>query len=461
MFLSKVVVCCVAVASLGPISAYSQSRSSSGAVLYEGGRLIIGNGSEPIESGAFVVQNGHITAIGQKGEVHAPRGAAHVDLTGKTVMPAIINAHVHIGYEGYTSWGAQDYTPENVLDHLEREAFYGVGATQSVGSSPVEASIQFQKDQRAGKFPLASRFYFMPGMAPPNGGPDAILMKGTSVLHPVFEVSTPEQARAAVQKMAALKQTNVKIWVDDRHGTYPKLTPEEVSAIIDEAHIHHMMVQAHALTLADQKAVVRAGVDVLIHIVPDEKIDDEFMALLKEKKPYWVPVLGLGDRSEVCNNDPFITQVLPPETVASILAKNCGPLPQSAATREEILAYNFPRMIQSGARIVLGTDAGITNRYSFGWADHHEIARYVQFGLTPSQAIVAMTQRAAEMMDIEDMGTLAVGKSADFLVLNANPLDDIHNTRQINSVYLHGTMLDRNALLAKWKNPSTYKAQPE
>ena len=90
-----------------------------------------------------------------------------MDLTGKTVMPAMINVHVHIGYEGYTSWGAENYTPQNVLDHLEREAFYGVGATQSVGSSPTDPSIQFQRDQQAGKFPPASRFLFMPGMAPP------------------------------------------------------------------------------------------------------------------------------------------------------------------------------------------------------------------------------------------------------------------------------------------------------
>ena len=122
-------------------------------VLYEGARLIIGDASAPIESGAFLVQDGRIGAVGRKGAVAAPPGAGRVDLTGKTVMPAMINAHVHIGYEGFTSWGAENYTPANVLNHLEREAFYGVGATQSVGSSPTDASIRFQQDQAAGKFP--------------------------------------------------------------------------------------------------------------------------------------------------------------------------------------------------------------------------------------------------------------------------------------------------------------------
>ena len=171
----KLLACCAAVGALSVAVAHSQSRSRSNAVVFEGARLIVGDGSAPIERGSFVVQAGHITAIGPRRAVQAPIGAAHVDLTGKTVMPAMVNIHVHIGYEGYTSWGAENYTPNNVVDHLQREAFYGVGATQSVGSSPTDPSIEFQQDQEAGKFPLASRFFFIPGMAPPKGGPDADL----------------------------------------------------------------------------------------------------------------------------------------------------------------------------------------------------------------------------------------------------------------------------------------------
>ena len=156
-------------------SALAVAQAPGGAVVYEGARLILGDARAPIEDGALVVQGGRITAVGRRGAVTVPAGATRVDLTGKTVMPAMINAHVHIGYEGYTSWGAANYTPENVLDHLQREAFYGVGATQSVGSSPTEAALQFQPDQHAGKFAPASRFFFMPGMAPPHGGPDHVL----------------------------------------------------------------------------------------------------------------------------------------------------------------------------------------------------------------------------------------------------------------------------------------------
>src|SRR4051794_19419013 len=323
-------------------SAAVLSQSARPAVIYQGARLVTGDGSAPIDNGAFVVQNGRITAIGPRAAVTAPPGAEHVDLSGKTVMPTLVNVHVHIGYEGYTSWGATNYTARNVLDHLQREAFYGVGVTQSVGSSPTDQSLQFQRDQAAGKFPPASRFLFMPGMAPPNGGPDAILMKGTSVLHAVNEVSTAEQARAAVRSMAAKKIRSVKIWVDDRRGTYPKMPPEVYNAIIAEAHAHQMMVNAHAIALADQKAVVRAGADVLVHTVANEKLDEEYLAILREKKPYWTTVIGLGDRSEVCDHDPFVDQTYPARTLAEVRAASCGPRPPAAATREAMLVNNVP-----------------------------------------------------------------------------------------------------------------------
>ena len=160
----------------------------------------------------------------------------------------------------------------------------------------------------------------MPGMAPPGGGPDAVLRAATAALHVVNEVSTPLEARAAVQAMAAKQIRSVKIWVDDRRGTYPKMTPDVVDAIIDEAHTHQMLVNAHATTLPDQKAVVRAGADVLVHVVQNEKLDDELLALLKEKKPYWATVIGLGDRTEVCEKDPFFEEALPASLVAKIRA---------------------------------------------------------------------------------------------------------------------------------------------
>ncbi len=428
-------------------------------VVYEGARLITGDGAAPIENGAFVVQNGHITALGPQSAVKAPAGAVHVSLAGKTVMPGMVNAHVHIGYEGYSTWQAENYTPANVLDHLQREAFYGTAATQSVGTSPLEQALQFQKDQAAGKFAPASHFLFLPGYAPPGGGPDEVLRVATNKLHVINEVSTDKEARASIQKMAGLGIKAVKVWVDDRRGTYPKITPEALNAIIDESHKHGMLVHAHATTLKDQKAVVKAGADVVVHLVQGEKLDDEYLALLKEKKPYWATVISLGDPTAVCEKDPFFEQAMPAAVVAKIratmerkpLAPSCGPPSPNAATREEVLKYNFPRMISSGARIVLGTDTGIEPGHTFGSGEHVEMARWVNLGLTPMQAIVAATSRPAELLGLKDMGSLAVGKRASFVVLDANPLDDIHNTRKIAAVYLDGAKYDRDAMIARWK----------
>ena len=217
--------CCLLVGVVASIPLRSQSRGPS-VVIYEGERLIVGDGSAPIEGAAFVVQNGRITALGRKGAVSAPAGAAHVDLTGKTVMPAMVNAHVHFGYERFTKAEgearAENFTPENLLDHLQREAFYGVGTANDGGSASVPISLQFQLDQAANNFPGAARFYFNAGIVPPNGGPDSILIKGTRPLHANYEVLRATEARAAVQDVNAKNIKHVKVWLGDRGGNVPR-----------------------------------------------------------------------------------------------------------------------------------------------------------------------------------------------------------------------------------------------
>jgi imidazolonepropionase-like amidohydrolase len=440
---------------LASIATHSQSRTlPSTPVLYEGARLIIGDGSAAIESGAFVVQNGRITAVGRKGAIAAPSGAVRVDLTGKTVMPALVNAHAHFGYERFTRAAGEalpeNFTPENLLDHLQREAFYGVGTANDGGSAPVALSLQFQLDQAARNFPAAAQYWFNAGIVPPNGGPDSILIKGTRPLHANYEVLRAPEARAAVQDVAAKNIKQVKIWLGDRGGSYPAMPYQVYDAAIDEAHKHGIKVHAHATTLRDQKDALRADVDVLVHMVQDVAIDDELSTLVKQKRPYWATVIALGDRSDVCDNDPFFTQSLSDKIVADIRGTGCSQN-ANAAAREERLTHNFMNMIDSGARLILGTDAGIRPGNAFGSSDHHEIAHWVQMGLTPAQAIIAATSRPAEALGLNDVGTLGEGKRADFIVLNASPLDDIRNMRQIARVYLRGALLDRDALAAKWK----------
>lgn len=428
-------------------------------IVFDGARVIDGNGGAPIENARLVVQDGRVTAVGAQSAVAMPAGATRVDVTGKTIMPAMINVHAHMGYEGYTTWSARNHTAANLLDHLQREAYYGVAVATSVGSSPTEMSLQFQRDQQAGKFAPSARYLFLPGFAPPNGGPDRVLREATTELRVVNEVTTPEDVRAAIGKLAAQNIRHVKIWFDDRGGSYPKLSPELYQTVVREAHDHKMTVHTHAIQLADQKAVVAAGTDVLVHMVQNVPLDQEFLALLQQKKPYWATVITLGDPVEVCNADPFFEEALPASVIAKIranrervgLTAHCAPPSPNAANRERILAQNFPMYIGNGVKLVLATDTGIQPGHTFGTGEHVELARWVQLGLSPSQAIVAATKTPAELMGLTDLGTLAAGKRASLIVLNANPLVNIRNTRQIADVYLDGVKFDRDALRKKWR----------
>jgi hypothetical protein len=234
------------------------------------------------------------------------------------------------------------------------------GATQSVGSSPTDPSLRFQKDQQSGKFPPASRFFFMPGMAPPGGGPDAVLRVGTTALNAIYEISTAEAARAAVQAMARKNINSVKIWVDDRRGTYPKMTPEVYTAIIDEAHKHRMTVNAHATTLPDQKAVVKAGADVLVHMVQNELLDDE---LAPGRKPPGRRPARRSHRSAT--------------TILRSAAHSWSP--DRAMTEASVIRAVGRRLERSQARRSTRQQKMMINRgHTFGTGDHHEIARWVQ-----------------------------------------------------------------------------------
>jgi imidazolonepropionase-like amidohydrolase len=477
--------CCLIVCAAAPIAVRSQSRPASGAVVYEGARLITGDASAPIDSGAFVVQNGLITAIGRKGAITVPSGATRVDLTGKTVMPALVNAHSHLGWELFTQYGdvpaaPDNFTPENLLDHLQRHAFYGVGTVNDAGSAVIPVALQFMADAAAGKYPNAARMELMAGVVAPYGGPDGILIRGTRPRKASYEVLRAPDARKAVQDIAAKKIHQLKIWETDRNGSYPAMPPQVYEAVIDEAHKHGILVHAHATSWREQKDSLKAGVDVLVHGVSNEKIDDEMVALLKAKKPYWAPVMGLGSPSGMCDNDPFVDQTMPAKVIADVRASNtCNPTagrgggpgggrgggrggtPMTPEQRAELQKGNYMAMIANGARLVLSTDTGVFPRYAFGWADHFEMALYVRLGSTPAEAIIASTSRSAEVLGLKDVGVLSTGKKADFLVLNANPLDDIKNTRQISAVYLKGAKLDRDALLAQWKKAAgTPTSQP-
>jgi imidazolonepropionase-like amidohydrolase len=411
------------------------SGTQPSATLFEGARLITGDGSAPIENSAFLMENNRITSVGRKGELNAPAGAARVDLTGKTVMPALVDAHTHLGWAIIKTgqMGKDTYTKENLIDHLHRLAYYGVAATQSMGIDPGETPYEV----RANPVPDAALFRTSGrGMGRTNAGP------GRPYWQPVaYAVESEDDGRKAVQELAAKKVDWVKIWVDDRNGTVPKLTPAMYRAIIDEAHKHELRVVAHIFYLEDAKDLLRAGIDGFAHGVRDKDIDDEFLRLMKERPNVFV-IPNLPDIGTALKDPAFLQETVPAAEIQKL-----KPPTQEALDFFWVQARNLKKLNDAGARIGFGTDSST----AVGWTDHEELTDMVTAGMTPAQVIVAATKTSAEILKLDQLGMVAAGKSADFIVLNANPLDDITNTRRIAQVYLRGKQVDRAALSASFK----------
>jgi imidazolonepropionase-like amidohydrolase len=428
---------------LGACSSKNQPEvTPGGPVLFEGARLIVGDGGAPIEDSAFLIENNKISKVGKKGEVQAPAGAARVDLTGKTVMPALIDTHTHLGW-AIIKTGRIDkdsYTKENLIDHLHRLAYYGVAATQSMGIDPGETPYQVRAEPvpDAALFKTSGR-----GMGRPNAGP------GQDYWKPVaYGIDTEADGRKAVQELAAKKVDWVKIWVDDRNGTVPKLTPPLYRAIIDEAHKHDLRVVAHIFYLADAKELLRSGIDGFAHGVRDKDIDDEFVKLLKERPNVFV-IPNLPDIGTALQDPAWLSETVPAAEVKRLQDAFTNRSPDAAQKARDffgVQARNLKRLNDAGIRIGFGTDSGTT----VGWTAHEELADMVTAGMTPAQVIVAATKTSAGILKLDQLGTVEAGKSADFIVLDANPLDNIANTRKIAKVYLRGKEVDRAALRASF-----------
>jgi imidazolonepropionase-like amidohydrolase len=385
--------------------------SGTGTVVFEGARVIVGDGTAPLENATFVVDGARITQVGRAGQVKVPAGATRVSLAGKTVMPAIIDAHTHMGE-----------TREAVVDLLRRKAAFGVGAVLSLGLDPGDVAFKLRDERlpNAGRLLTAGR-----GITMPEPGRSDI----------PYWVTTAAEARKAVQDLAAQKVDIVKIWVDDRNGKYKKLTPDLYGAVIDEAHKHGLRVIVHVYYLEDAKGLLKAGVDAFAHGVRDKDVDDEFMAMVKAR-PEFVLVPNLPDRGVATDLSWLAGAVSPDELKKLQAAATDRPNAQQAFG---IQARSLAKMNAAGVKIALGTDGGIP------WSHHLEMEDMVAAGMTPSQVISAATRNAAEFLRLKDHGTVAAGKSADFLVLDGNPLDDIKNTRRIADVYLRGAKVDRGA----------------
>jgi len=391
--------------------------ASAQTIAFSHATIIDGTGAAPLRDATIVVSSGRITAMGPADKVKAPAGAQVIDLTGKTIIPGIINAHSHISDD-----------PALKLLHF---ALYGVTSTIGMGGDG-EDVLKIRDEQRHGDvkgaraYTVQQRFEFEK------------------------DAPTPDIARLKVEELYKKGADAVKVVVDDRRATVAKLRPEITAAVIDQAHKHHMKAFAHIHDYADAKLVMEQGIDMLAHEVRDREVDDSFISMMKAKRVGITPTLVRELSSFVYADspawldDPFLVRFFDPKRIEFAKTKlkdQQSKLTDLALNRRdlEIASKNFTKMLNAGVRIGLGTDSAPAPARFEGFFEHLEMELMVKYGMTPMQVIQAFSKTNSEILGIDkDYGTLAKGKMADLVVLDKNPLDDILNTRTVSAVYIGG-----------------------
>jgi imidazolonepropionase-like amidohydrolase len=381
--------------------------------------VIDGTGAGAQKDVTIVIENGRIRDIGPSSKVTVPAGAAVVDLTGKFVVPGIINAHGHVGAK--------------TEPQLRQYALYGITTVTSMQTDPDEV-VQVREGQKRGELRGARVSTIKYRFAPDP------------------EIATPQQARVKVDETVAAGADYIKLWVDGGFGTRAKLSAEVCAAVLDQARKHGKLTFAHIYDLADAKMLVEQGLNVLAHNVRDREVDSEFIALLKQRNVSLIPTLArdellfvYGD-SPAWIDDPFFLKFVPPDRLAVLKTKIRDEQvknPQRALIKAgfEMNKVNLKKLSDGGVRIALGTDSGgAADRFFIqGYSEHREMELMVQSGLTPMQVIQSFSKGASEALGIDkEFGTLAKGKAADLLVLEKNPLENITNMRTIQTIYLGG-----------------------
>ncbi len=413
--------------------------------------VIDGTGAAAIPGSAIVMTDGKISFVGPVASLKVPNGAKVQDMSGKFVMPGIIDSHVHIGMMHDVTQDEKYETPENVQADLKQYAAYGVTAVQVLGTDK-DFVLDMRNRQRKDR-PTMARIF--------SAGQGAVIKGGYGGLVGVTNpISTPEEGRKLVDEQAAKGVDFIKLWVDDERKTIPVKMPSAVSAaIIDEAHKKHLRAVAHVFYLADAKELVREGINGFAHMVRDQPVDNELLGMMKAKGVWMVSATLSREMAYSLAimpwlNDPFFTRGVTPGTLTALKSTTRENAITLGPTRFPGLPYekkvfadmdrtlqqaleNYQAMVKAGVNTGMGTDSGPNGRFP-GFNAHEEMQLEVLAGRSTMDAIKSATSDNARWLGDNSIGTIAAGKWADLLVLDKNPVQDIHNTETINSVYIAG-----------------------
>lgn len=422
-------------------------------VLLTNAHLIVGDGQQ-FNAVDVLVQDGQIAAVAENIQIDSAE-IREIDLSGKTLLPMLIDGHSHLGYQSSEGWGAEFYSRENLIRNLQQYLYFGFSAVFSAGSDPDDLALALQAEQNAGEF-AGAKLLFAAGMAPPGEGPNNQFLVHTSSLEQELDMiilrglETPAQAREQVRQVSEKGIRFLKLWVDDRGGTQTKLSQELYKAVADEAQNLGLKVLIHQQFASDMPDLLDAGVHGFLH----GRIGDDFSTAIAEQlaasNVFVVPNLGLGElRREAIGDDSFLRPFLNNSALERLSVSTSQR--QLDVTLdpayERVLSAGFERLRAAGADLVLGTDAGAVPDHPFGYTGHRELEIFVRLGVSEMDALVAGTGNAAKHLGLEDLGMVVPGYRADLLILNANPLTDIRNTRNIDSIFVGGKELDRAILL--------------
>jgi imidazolonepropionase-like amidohydrolase len=439
------------------------------------GTLINPGTSEIIRDATIVIDGDRIAAAGDSKTISAPKDARTIDCKGKFILPGYIDTHVHFFQSGdlYTRPDAVDLTKvrpyadevawikKNLPDTFTRYLRSGITSVVDVGGPFWNFEVRKAANATAKAPRVAVAGPLISSVSREKldlGDP------------PIVKIDTPEQAREFVHKLAEQKPDLVKIWYIVDKGYPVEAFRPIVRATIEESHAHKIRVAVHATELETARAAVEEGADILVHSVIDKPVDDAFVKLLKDRHVILCPTLVVFERygrtfSHQLNLTPEEQKWGNPEVIASLdvtkipqdklpdRIKNALAKPDEALGRikktYDVALPNLKRLQDAGVTIAAGTDAGNIGTIH-GPALFREFQLMKEAGLTPTQILQCATANAAKLFGGETgahIGQIEKGHFADLVILNSNPLSDIKNASDIDTVIKNGVVYPADSIL--------------